>query len=142
MTFLDKVISSNLVGKSKLTKTSTLNVVMGQGQKILTQVGSIFCGSDRVSHLWFGFELGKFRPKNVKKIDKGQKKISSGRKVPGSKAGQPLIYCGSKVSWGQVRAHLYLKGNFLSKNRIFCTAPFLALILPQVHTMDQKVFYF
>jgi len=24
------------------------------------QVGSIFCGSGRVSHLWFGFEFGKF----------------------------------------------------------------------------------
>jgi len=32
-----------------------------------------------------------------------------GRKVPGSKPGRPLIYCGSKVSLGWVRAHLYPK---------------------------------
>jgi len=25
----------------------------------LTRIGSIFCGSGWVSHLWFGFELGK-----------------------------------------------------------------------------------
>jgi len=35
-------------------------VVMGSGQKILSRVGSIFCGSGRVSHLWFGFEFQKF----------------------------------------------------------------------------------
>jgi len=34
--------------------------MMGPGQKFLTQVRSIFCGSGRVSHLWFGFEFGKF----------------------------------------------------------------------------------
>jgi len=34
----------------------------------------------------------------------GQKKnlFGSGQKVPGSKAGRPLIYCGSKVSSGQI----------------------------------------
>jgi len=35
--------------------------VMGPGQKIdPSRVGSIFCGSGRVSHLWFGFEFEKF----------------------------------------------------------------------------------
>jgi len=37
--------------------------------------------------------------------------FSSGQKVPGSKAGRPLIYCRPKVCSGQVRAHLYLNGN-------------------------------
>jgi len=34
----------------------------GSGSKFFDpgQVGSIFCGSGRVSHLWFGFEFGKF----------------------------------------------------------------------------------
>jgi len=31
----------------------------------------------------------------------------SGKKVPGSKGGQPLIFCSLKVSSGRVRAHLY-----------------------------------
>jgi len=35
-------------------------VVMGPGQKFLTRVGSIFCGSGRVGHLWFGLEFRKF----------------------------------------------------------------------------------
>jgi len=35
----------------------------------------------------------------------GQKNlICLGQKVPGSKAGRPLIYCGSKVSSGRVRS--------------------------------------
>jgi len=38
---------------------------MGPGQKFFTWVGSIFCGSGRVSHLWFGFEFGKYFPKNM-----------------------------------------------------------------------------
>jgi len=32
--------------------------------------------------------------------------LGSGQKVPGSKAGRPLIYCRSKVSSGRVRTHL------------------------------------
>jgi len=36
----------------------------------------------------------------------GQKNlIGSGKKIPGSKAGQPLIYCGSKLCSGRVRVH-------------------------------------
>jgi len=49
----------------------------------------------------------KISPKNVKFFNLfpfGSKKISSGQKVPGSKVGRPLIYCGSKVSLGQVRS--------------------------------------
>jgi len=30
--------------------------------------------------------------------------LESGRKIPGSKVGRPLIYCGSKVSLGRVGA--------------------------------------
>jgi len=62
-------------------------------------------GLGRVSHLWFGFEFVKFPPKmsifqffslRIKK-----NLFGSGRKVPGSKADRPLIFCGSKVSSGQ-----------------------------------------
>jgi len=54
-----------------------------------------------------------------------------GQKVPGSKLGQPLIYCRSKVCSGQVRAHLYChcharalgfcSHNELDKNKIVVT---------------------
>jgi len=84
---------------------------MGPGQKFLTRVGSgrvnfLWVGSGRVSHLWFGFEFQKF-PLKMSKFSiffpLGQKKLLRvGRKVPGSKPGQPLIYCGSKVSSGRV----------------------------------------
>jgi len=71
----------------------------------------------RVSHLWFGFGLiWKISLKNPKFFiffSSDQKNlIGSGQKVPGSKTGQPLIYCGSKVCSGPVRAHLYLQLNF------------------------------
>jgi len=62
-----------------------------------------------VSHLWFGFGFGKFPLKiTIFSIFSpfGSKKISSGQKVPGSKTGWPLIYYGSKVCSGWVRAHL------------------------------------
>jgi len=36
--------------------------VMGLGPKLLTRVGSIFCGLGRVSHLWFGLEFEKIFP--------------------------------------------------------------------------------
>jgi len=71
---------------------------MGPGQNFLTRVGS-----GLVSHLWFGLEFGKFPLKmsNFQFFSPRVKKIASGQKVPGSKPGQPLIYCGSKVSSGQ-----------------------------------------
>jgi len=69
-----------------------------------------FCGwgwvrSGWVSHLWFGFEFGKF-PHKMSNFSifflLGQKNLSgSGQKVTGSKVGQTLIYCRSKVSSGR-----------------------------------------
>jgi len=61
-------------------------------------------GSGLVSHLGFGF--GKF-PLEMSNVSiffpSGPKNLfGSGQKVPGSKADQPLIYCGSKVSSGLV----------------------------------------
>jgi len=142
-------------------------------KKKLTWVGSIFCGSGWVSHLWFGFWIWKISPKIVKFFDffpfmlvmgpgqnfltwvgsgqffvaqvgSGQpfvvwvwiwkfspkntkffnffpfesKKIALGRIVPGSKPGQPLIYCGSKVSSGRVRAHLYFRSKNISLGQV------------------------
>jgi len=90
-------------------------VVMGPGQKFLTLVGSgqffvARVGSGQVSHLWFGFEFGKF-PLKMSNFSifcpSGQKNLfGSGQKVPGLEAGRPLIYCRSKVISGRVRAHL------------------------------------
>jgi len=68
---------------------------MGPGKNFLTWVGS-----GQVSHLWFGF--GKFPLKmQIFSIflPSDQKNLfGSGQKVPEAKAGQLLIYCGSKVS--------------------------------------------
>jgi len=48
----------------------------------------------------------------------GQKNLfGSGRKVPGSEAGQPLIYCGSKVSSGRVSSQN--KVNFIHFSNFF-----------------------
>jgi len=86
---------------------------MGPGQKILTRVGSNFLalGLGRVSHLWFGYGFGKF-PLKMSNFSSfcpsGQKKvIGLGQKVPGPEPSQPLIYCGSMICSGRVRAHLY-----------------------------------
>jgi len=48
--------------KARLCIVERFKLVMGPGSNYydLGQVGSIFCGSGRVSHLWFGFEFGKF----------------------------------------------------------------------------------
>jgi len=78
----------------------------GSGSKTLTGLGQFFVsrvGSGLVSHLWFGFGYGKFPLKisNFSPLD--QKNLfGSDQKVPGSKAGWPLIYCGSKVCLGRV----------------------------------------
>jgi len=89
--------------------------VMGPGQKFLTRVGSgqffvAWVGSSRVSHLWSGFEFEKFALKMSNILifcPSDQKKSprvgSESTRVRGSR---PLIYCGSKVSSGRVRAHL------------------------------------
>jgi len=81
------------------------NLVMGPGQKFLTGVES---GQPFMVWVW----IGKISPKNVKFLNffllqVKKNLLGSGWKVPRSKAGQPLIYSGSKVSSGWVRAHLY-----------------------------------
>jgi len=86
------------------------------------QVGAIFCGSGRVSHLWFGFQLGKFPLKTSNCsifLPSGQKNLSgSGQKVPRSKVGWPLIYCWSKVSSCWVRGHLYPMGLGFAQDKV------------------------
>jgi len=68
-------------------------LVMGSGQKILTWVGS---GQPSLVWVW------KIPPENTKLSVSVERSISGlGQKVPGSKAGRPLIYCGSKVCSGQ-----------------------------------------
>jgi len=68
--------------------------------------GSNFFDPGRVSHLWFGLKFGKFclKTSNFQFFSLRVKKncFGSGQKVPGSKPGRPLIYCGSKVSSGRV----------------------------------------
>jgi len=69
---------------------------MGLGQKFLTRVGSgqffvARVGSGWVSHLWFGFEFGKFPLKTSNSILFFSLRIKknlfgSGRKVPGSES--------------------------------------------------------
>jgi len=82
---------------------------MGSGQKFLTRIGSIFCSSSQVSHLWLGFGKFPLKMSNFSIFSLRIKKnlYRLGQKVPGSKAGQPLIYGESKVSLGRVKAHLY-----------------------------------
>jgi len=68
------------------------------------QVNFLWLRSGQISHLWLHFGFGKFPLKMSNFsffIPSGQKNLSR------SKAGQPLFYCGSKVSSGRVRAHLY-----------------------------------
>jgi len=78
---------------------------MGPGQKFLTRVGSgqffvvrvgvrsaIYCLGSNLENFPFQF----FFPSGKKNL------FGSGQKVPGSKAGWPLIYCGSKVASGWV----------------------------------------
>jgi len=66
--------------------------------------GSKFFDLGRVSHLGFTFGLGKFPLKmsnfSVFSLQVKKNLFGLGQKVPGSKLGQPLIYCESKVSSG------------------------------------------
>jgi len=79
-------------------------LVMGPGLKILTQVGlgQFFVarvGLGQPFMVWGCFgkhQILQFFSLRVKK-----NLFGLGQKVPGSEAGQPLIYCGSKVSLGQ-----------------------------------------
>jgi len=79
--------------------------VTGPGKKFFTQVGSgqFFVAQVGVSHLWFGFEFGKL----PLKMSDFSIFFSPGQKNSlwvESKAGRPLIYCGSKVSLDWVRS--------------------------------------
>jgi len=65
---------------------------------VMVRVKIFWPGSGWVSHLWFGFEFGKF----PLKMSNFSIFFLLGQKVPRSKAGLPLIYCGSKVSSGRV----------------------------------------
>jgi len=100
---------------------------MGPGQKFLTRVGSgqffvARVGSGQPIMVWV--RIQKISSKNVKFFNFlpfGSKKIASGRKVPGSNLGWPLIYCGSKVSSGRVGSgpismQTSLKINLFGKN--------------------------
>jgi len=70
------------------------------------QVGSNFCCSGWVSHLWFGF--GKF-PLKIPNFSIFH--FRWGQKEPWSKMGRLLFNCGSKVCSDWVRDHLYLGGS-------------------------------
>jgi len=81
---------------------------MGPGQNFLTRFGSgqFFCGLGWVAIYGLGLNLENF-PLKMSNLSTFfhlcQKNLfESGRKVPGSKAGRPLIYCRSKVSSGLV----------------------------------------
>jgi len=70
-------------------------------------VNFLLLWSGWVSHLWFGFGFGKFPLKtpNFQFFPLQVKKnlLRSDQKVPRSKKGKPLVYCGSKVYSGWVR---------------------------------------
>jgi len=89
---------------------------------------SIFCGSGRVSHLWFGFGFGKFSlkmsnfsiffPSDKKNLCRLDQKRSKSTWVKGGLASY-LLY-GSKVSLGWVRWVIFgliaflVRGNFFN----------------------------
>jgi len=73
---------------------------VGSGQFFVARVGS-----GRVSNLWFEFKMENFPLKcQIFSLRIKKNLFGSGQKVPRSKAGRPLIYCGSKVSSGRVRS--------------------------------------
>jgi len=85
---------------------------MGLGQIFLTWVesGQVFVARVMSAIFDLGLALENFplksqifqffAPSNKKSL------ISLGQEEPGSKPCRPLIYCGSKVCLGQVKAHL------------------------------------
>jgi len=84
-----------------------VRLVMSPGKFFVARVGS-----GRVSHLWLRFEFGKFPPKISNFSIFGKKNLFwLGQKVPRSKAGRPLIHCGSKVSSGWVGTSNPLRNN-------------------------------
>jgi len=86
----------------------------GSGSKIFDpgRVGSIFSGSGRVSHLWFGLEFGKFplKTSNFSNFSLRVKKklLRVGSESTRVKAGSAsyLLRVKSKLGSGRVRAHL------------------------------------
>jgi len=79
--------------------SAKFQVVMGPGS-IFCYTGQVGLGQPSLVWVW------KVSPKNLKFLiffPLDQKNIIRlGQKVPGSKAGHPLIYCGSKVCWSRV----------------------------------------
>jgi len=74
--------------------------VMGLGRNLLTRL--------RLSQTPLGVENFTLKSKIFNFFPWGPRNlIWPGQKISGSKTGQPLIYCRSKVCLGQVRAHLY-----------------------------------
>jgi len=75
---------------------------MGPDQKFLTRVGRVnflWLGSDMVSHLWFGFEFGKFPLKMLNFFSSGQKKsLRVGSKSTRVKGGSASYFLRVKVS--------------------------------------------
>jgi len=79
----------------------SLQIRDGSGSKVW--VGSAIYGLPLILENFHIFQLFSLRiKKNL---------FGLGQKVPGSKAGRPLIYRGSTVSAGRVGAHLYFKYN-------------------------------
>jgi len=78
--------------------------VMGLCQFLAAQFGS---GQQSMVWVW----VWKISPKNVNFFNfllfASKNLFGLGQKVPWSKAGRPLIYCGSKVCSGLFRAYLY-----------------------------------
>jgi len=101
------------------------------GSKIFdpAQVRSIFCGLGQVgsgqpSMVWVW--VAKISPKNINFFNffslRSKKNLfRSSQKVPGSKAGRLLIYCGSKVS-----SHLVGSGPISTKNLSLHHSDFLS----------------
>jgi len=91
--------SSTASKEKKRVRNWVLQISDGSGSNIF------WPGLGRVSHIWFWFWFGKF-PLKCQIFNyflfRSKKSI-----LAGSNAGWPLIYCGSKVSSGWVRAHLY-----------------------------------
>jgi len=108
--FILLILQSNLnVGVKQISHLVLLFyislLVMGLGQNFLTWVGSgwvdsLWLGSGQPFMVWDC--IWKISPKFFNFFALGQKILfGSGRKVPGSKVGWPLIYCGSKISLGR-----------------------------------------
>jgi len=126
-------------------KSDDYITVMGLGQKFLIRVGSgqffvALVGSGQPFMVWVW--IWKFSPKNVKFLNFfpfGSKKSLWAEKYLGMKAGQPLIYCGSKVSSGQVRAHLYYIRTNLKRN--FFTYWHWSFILIDLSSLTVDLFF-